>query len=431
MTRSLAGRLRIVRTLPPPVRLILASMVLFNVGFYLVVPFLAVHLADELHLAAWAIGLVLGLRTFSQQGLFFLGGSLADRFGARPIVLLGVALRVVAFVALGFAEHLWSVIVGVVLVGLAAALFAPAVESTNAVYGHRLEADGVLARTELFGLEQMCSRLGSVVGPALGAVLLVVPFRWTAVAASGLFALLWLAFARWLPDDASTSAAEPGAVAPTLRQVWRTVLVNRSFLFFVVLCATQLLAYNQLYLVLPEQLDRSTGSQAALGWFFTGAAVLVIVGQGPAVACARRLGHRNAIVGGLALIALSFLVPPLLLADPGRALVGLVGWVALLHVGQMLMVPPMRDVIGRLAGERNLGAHFGMLSTVGGLATLVGSVLVGWIYDLVDAGSATAAAPWLALAAVVAASAGGMWLWSGRDRLRPAAPARSAPASRR
>ncbi|WP_226382625.1 MFS transporter [Pseudonocardia oceani] len=100
-----------MRVLPPPVRLILASMVLFNVGFYLVVPFLAVHLADELHLAAWAIGLVPGLRTFSQQGLFFLGGSLADRFGARPIVLLGVALRVVAFVALGFAEHLWSMIV--------------------------------------------------------------------------------------------------------------------------------------------------------------------------------------------------------------------------------------------------------------------------------------------------------------------------------
>jgi hypothetical protein len=29
-------------------------MVLFNIGFYLVVPFLAVHISEQLHQAAWA-----------------------------------------------------------------------------------------------------------------------------------------------------------------------------------------------------------------------------------------------------------------------------------------------------------------------------------------------------------------------------------------
>lgn len=86
-----------VRVLPPVVKLLLLSMVLFNIGFYLVVPFLAVHLSEDLGFAAWIVGLLLGLRMFSQQGMFFIGGSLADRFGKRPIILLGIAVRVVGF----------------------------------------------------------------------------------------------------------------------------------------------------------------------------------------------------------------------------------------------------------------------------------------------------------------------------------------------
>ncbi|MFC0454231.1 MFS transporter [Rhodococcus jostii] len=419
---SLARSLRLARVLPAPVRLILLSMVLFNVGFYLVVPFLAVHMSEDLGLASWAVGLVLGLRTFSQQGLFFLGGSLADRFGVRPLVLLGIALRVVGFLVLGVAATFEGMIVGVLLVGLAAALFAPAVEAADAAYGRQLEEDGVLRRTELFALEQMCSRLGTVVGPALGAVLLVVPFVWTAVAAAVLFTGLWVAFAIWLPADVSTSY-QPSDASPSgsLQHVWRTVLKNRGFLVFAALCGAQLAAYNQLYLMLPEQLERGVGSQAALGWFFTGAALLVIFGQSPMVAVANRLGHRAATVAGMAVVAASFLAPVLpALCAPGSAvaqLSGLIVWVALLHLGQMLMVPPMRDTIAILAGERNLGAHFGMLNTLGGVLTLLVALGVGRIYDLVDEGAAGLVRPWWVLAATVAAAATGLWWWTGRTSM--------------
>lgn len=425
---SFARSIRVARVVPAPVRLILVSMVLFNVGFYLVVPFLAVHMSEDLGLAGWAIGLVLGLRTFSQQGMFFLGGSLADRFGVRPLVLVGIALRVIGFLALGLASNLAQMIVGVLLVGLAAALFAPAVEAANAAYGHKLERDGVIRRTELFALEQMCSRLGTVVGPALGAVLLVVPFAWTTGSAAVLFAGLLIAFAVWLPADVTTSRdAEPSDVPHGLRTVWRTVLTNRGFLVFAGLCGAQLAAYNQLYLMLPEQLERSFGSQAALGWFFTGAALLVIFGQSPVVAVANRIGHRASIVGGMTVMAVSFLAPAVAsMVAPGSEIAqsaGLVVWVALLHLGQMLMVPPMRDTIGILAGERFLGAHFGMLNTLGGLLTLIGSVAVGQLFDVVDVGAIAPTVPWWVLAVAVAVAAVGLWAWSARVRIaRPAFP---------
>ncbi len=244
-------------------------MTLFNIGFYLVIPFLAVHLSENLGLAAWLVGLVLGLRMLSQQGMFFLGGSLADRFGVRPVILVGIAIRVAGFLWLGFAESTASVIISVLMIGFSAAQFAPAVESTNASFGRDLKERGVMRRTELFALEQMCSRLGTVIGPALGAALLAFPFSWTASVAAALFVGMWIGFFALLPR----ASADERVSTYTLADVWRSVLVNKRFLAFAAMCSCQLLTYSQLYLMLPEQLQRGVGSQDALGWFYVGAAL--------------------------------------------------------------------------------------------------------------------------------------------------------------
>ena len=103
---SLFGRRRnFGQPLPAYIYLLLISQLLFNIGFYIVVPFLAVVLADGFAQAGTMIGLVLGLRTFSQQGLFFLGGGLTDKYGARPILLTGISLRVLGFITTGVTSH--------------------------------------------------------------------------------------------------------------------------------------------------------------------------------------------------------------------------------------------------------------------------------------------------------------------------------------
>lgn len=86
--------LRPATTLWPPV--LLGSQFAFNIGFYAVVPFLALFLRDDMLLSGGLIGLVLGLRTFSQQGMFIVGGALSDRFGAKIIILFGCMVRVPA-----------------------------------------------------------------------------------------------------------------------------------------------------------------------------------------------------------------------------------------------------------------------------------------------------------------------------------------------
>lgn len=364
----------------------------------MVLPYLATHLTDDLALGGGLVGLVLGLRTFSQQGLFVVGGACADRFGARPVILAGCALRVLGFVLLGIATGLAGALAGALLTGFAAALFSPAVESTLArEAGERQEAGG-LARTDVFAMFAVSGQVGSVVGPLVGTALLLVDFRLACLVAAAAFVLIGLAHLRWLPRREAAHAGE------RMLAGWTEVLANRRFLAFAAGYSGYLLCYNQLYLALPAELGRATGSRVALGWLFVLASVLVIVGQVPATRWARGIGGTRAIVLGFALMAASFAVVAVttVLPIPPSAWPAVV-FVALLTAGQMLAVPMAQDLVPRLAGERRLGAYFGVLSSAGGIAVLLGSTAVG---ALLDPAVAPPVVPWLVLTAVPLLSAG-------------------------
>jgi MFS family permease len=402
LARRWSGLAR-VRGLPGPVRLLIGTQLAFNVGFYLVLPFLAGHLTGDLALAGWLVGLVLGVRTFSQQGLFALGGALADRFGAKPVILVGCAVRIVGFAVLGLAGGLPGVLVGAVLTGFAGALFSPAVESSLAREGAELEAAGVCSRTEVFALFAIAGEIGAVSGPLLGAALLVFDFAVVCLVAAAAFVLIALAHARWLPARPAPHAAD-GVFAG-----WCEVLGNRRFLVFAIAYAGYLVCYNQLYLALPVELRRATGGEAALGPLFALAALMVVVGQLPTTDWARRrLGHAGGLVAGFTLMSAAFLavagLAPALTGGAG-AIVPAVAMVVLLTAGQMLAVPLAQDLVPRLGGERRLGIYFGVLASIGGLAVLLGSTAAGGLLDLAGRPGLAGATPWLALAAVPLSSA--------------------------
>jgi MFS family permease len=401
--RALAARWALLGRfgdLPPVMRLLVATQCAFNVGFYMVLPYLATHLVDDLALAGWLVGLVLGLRTFSQQGLFAVGGALADRLGTRPMVLTGCGLRVAGFVVLGLSSSLPGVVAGALLTGVAAALFSPAVESALA---REAGADGPVARSTVFALFSVSGQVGTVVGPLLGALLLVVDFRVTCLVAAAGFVLIgaghW-----WLLPRRPPAHADEAVVAG-----WLEVLRNRRFMAFALGYSGYLLCYNQLYLALPIELGR-VDADHVLAWLFAAASVVLIVGQLPVTTWATtRLGHTRGIVVGFGLMACAFLAVAGAAPTGTTSLLPAVAMVLLLTLGQMLAVPLAQDLVPRLADERRLGSYFGVLSSCGGVAVLVGSTVTGSLFSLADDTDRdvwTVALPWLVLALVPLVSAG-------------------------
>ncbi len=256
-------------------------------------------------------------------------------------------------------------------------------------------------RTEVFALFAVSGNVGAVVGPLLGTALVSVGFRVSCLVAAGLFAAIGIVHRVVLP-------ARPGEhAADGLADGWRAALSHRRFMAFACGYAGYLVAYNQLYLAIPEELEHATGSTGLLGPLFVLSSVMVIAGQLRVTAIARRFAPRRAIATGFSLMAVGFATVLLAVAvQPGRngTVAALVVCVALLTAGQMAVAPIAQSLVPVLADDRHLGAHFGVLASCGGLAVVMVNPLVGRLLDIgarpVAAWALLAALPLLAAAVV-------------------------------
>ena len=165
------------RSFDRPSQVLMVNQFSINVGFYMLMPYLAGYLAGSLGLAAWAVGLVLGMRNFSQQGMFLLGGTLADRLGYKPLIVAGCLLRVAGFVLLAAVESLPAILLASAATGFAGALFNPAVRAY-------LAADAGPRRVEAFAVFNVFYQAGILLGPLIGLALTSFDFRVTSLAAA-------------------------------------------------------------------------------------------------------------------------------------------------------------------------------------------------------------------------------------------------------
>ncbi|WP_024758764.1 MFS transporter [Streptomyces exfoliatus] len=386
------------RTFDPAVRLLFVNQLTINLGFYMLMPFLAAHLADGLGMAAWAVGLVLGARNLSQQGMFLVGGALADRLGFKPLIVAGCALRTVGFGALAFAQSLPMLIAASLATGLAGALFNPAVRACLAA-----EA-GEERRVQAFALFNAYYQAGILLGPLVGVALTGVSFRLTCTVAAVLFAGLTVVQLRHLPvRGVSGDRRERGQ--------FRTVLSHRTFwLFSLAMTGSYVLSF-QVYLALPLAAE-GTGLTTAL---FVVSALVALAGQLRITAwCRRRLDRERCLVLGLALMGGAFLIPAAL----GRGVAGLLLCAAVLAVANAVLYPYEMDTVVALSRGRWVATHYGLYNTVCGIGITLGNLGTGALLDV----TGWSVVPWLALCAVglVCAAAVALLARGGRLAETPA-----------
>lgn len=72
---------------------LLVDNMLVVLGFFVVFPLISIRFVDQMGWAALVVGIALGLRQFVQQGLGVFGGAIADRFGAKPMIVTGMLRR--------------------------------------------------------------------------------------------------------------------------------------------------------------------------------------------------------------------------------------------------------------------------------------------------------------------------------------------------
>ncbi len=382
-----------------PSRLLMINQFGINLGFYMLMPYLAGYLAGPLGLAAWAVGLVLGVRNFSQQGMFIVGGTLADRIGYKPLIVAGCLLRTAGFGLLVFAHSLPMMLIASAATGFAGALFNPAVRAY-------LAADAGERRVEAFALFNVFYQAGILAGPLVGLAFMTVDFRLTAAGAAAVFAMLTIAQLFALPRR----EGDPAETTSSVVQDWRTVLGNRSFLLFALAMIGSYVLSFQVYLALPlHAADIAPQHESALT-----AAVFVVSGVVAVTAQLRltrwfsnRWGSDRSLVVGMVVLALSF-VPLILLPDnrfgATAAVCALLVSTAALAIGSAAVFPFEMDTVVSLSGGRLVGTHYGFYSTVVGTGILAGNIATGALFQAANA-RGLGALVWATLAGIGLSSA--------------------------
>lgn len=410
---------RQARSLSRPAKVLLINQVGINVGFFMLVPYLAAHLTGGLGLATWMAGLILGIRSFSQQGLFLVGGTLADRLGYKPAIMAGCALRTVGFVLFALSGAVPVLVVAAILTGFAGALFNPA---ARAYLAHEA---GEERRVEAFAVFNVFYQLGVLIGPVLGVLLMTADFRAGCLAAAAIFAGLTALQIRYLPARAG---AEAGSSQSVLAD-WREAITNRRFVAFAAAMFASYALQYQVYLGLPLEIERRTGGQAGVIVVFAISAVLTLALQVRLTAwCQRRWSAGQTIARGLALMSLAFLplaLAPHALAGAGPrhalALVPVVMAAGLLALGTMLVFPFEMTMITTLGGGRLIGTYYGLYNLLSGVGIVAGNLASGAAFDLA-ARLGTPALPWLTLLAAGLASALAVTRLHRRGRLATGEP---------
>ncbi|GAA1439292.1 MFS transporter [Nocardiopsis tropica] len=424
------------------VKLLMVNQLTINTGFYMLMPYLAFHLSGSLGMAAWSVGLVLGMRNLTQQGMFLIGGSIADRLGYKPAILAGCTLRTVGFAALGFADSLPVLLLASAATGFAGALFNPAVRAY-------LAADAGDQRVEAFALFNVFYQTGILIGPLIGMALIAVDFTVVASVAAALFLALTVLQARALPARRAPATDQRAGVIGVLGD-WRTVVTNRGFVVFTIAMAGSYVLNFQVYLALPLTVQDTVetagfgvnSGNIAVAALFAVSALVAITGQVRLTDWAkRRWDAAQALPRGLAVMAVAFLpvlaTPPL--ADALRDMTGApplasalvvapaLLTAALLGLGGALVYPFEMDTVVRLSGDRLVATHYGLYNTVSGIAITLGNLAIGAVLGL-DAPIA-AIAPWLTLAALGAVGSVSLAMIGRPGGITSTAPTTDSPAA--
>jgi DHA1 family tetracycline resistance protein-like MFS transporter len=345
---------------------IFVTIALDMMAIGVVVPVLPKLVEDFMHEDTAAAARVFGVFGIVWAAMQFFSmpvmGSLSDRFGRRPVILLSNFGLGLDYVLMALAPNLAWLFVGRVISGITAASI-----STSMAYV--ADVTPVEKRASAFGITGIAFGLGFVLGPALGGVLGAIDPRlpfWAAAVLSllnGLYGLLVL----------------PESLPPERRRAFRWRRANpvgslemlRSHAGLVRLATISFLG-TLAHAVLPSVFvlyagfrygwqERTVGLSLAL----IGVSSAVVQGAlvGPLVS---RLGERRTLLTGLAFGIAGFVVYGL--APTGAAFLAAIPLVALWG----LSGPSAQGLMTRLVDPRRQGELQGANGAVLGIAAMIG-----------------------------------------------------------
>jgi MFS transporter, DHA1 family, multidrug resistance protein len=333
-----------------------------------IIPFLIIKLGAS----GSDLGILASVYAAMQLVCAPLWGTLSDRIGRKPVLLIGVLGYAISMFIFGMATQFWMLFVARTFSGV---LSSAAMPTSMAYLSDNLPEK---ERSGAVGKLGAAVGLGVVLGPLLGGFLSTNSLSLPFFVGSALAALALVLIYLLLPEShpAQSQASEVSAEIfwhwDTLKQVLLgTVGVLMLLIFIIAFAMTNFQGIIGLYVV--DKFDFNTRQVGAI-WMVLGA--VMIIGQGalsgPLV---KHFGEvaviRSALLGG----SVGFVA--LLLA---RGFIPILVATAFFLLAVALISPALTAYLSTFGGE-NQGAMMGMNTAFASLGRVVGPLWAGFSFD--------------------------------------------------
>nr|WP_240665852.1 MFS transporter [Agromyces sp. LHK192] len=394
MTTSMRG---FWRALPTEGRWLLSTVVIQTFGRGLTLPFTIIYLHEARGFDLGVSGVLMSL--IAVVGLIVTGpgGTLVDRFGARAVLLTGLASMIVGCTVLAFATVPVVAAVGLVLIGVNFGVSFPAINALIATV-----VDGDL-RQQYFGVNFALVNLGIGVGGIVGGFFVNADDPATFTTIFLIDALTCLAPMALLLGPLRhvhthvAADAEGGGEAPAIG--YREILRRPAVLWLTGLTfLAMFIGYGQLEAGFPAYARQvAEVSTQVVGFAFAVNTAVIVLLQFTVLRLIR--GHRRTRV--MQVMALVWAVAWLILGGAGllpgsvAAVVGVLAFMGVFAFGETMLQPTVPAVVNDLATDRTRGRYNAVSSAAfqagaitGPIAAglLLGHALDGWFIAVIVTG---------------------------------------------
>jgi len=395
----------------PPLFPILLVNFVGTLGFSIVLPFLVF-----LVMKFGGNAIVYGLLAATYPAFQLIGapvlGRWSDIFGRKKVLLLSNVGTSAGWILFLFAlflpfEKSFSIDIAflgtfVIILPLLILFLARAIDGITG--GNISIANAYLAdlssdrtRSKNFGKMAISSNLGFILGPALAGILggtiygAILP-----VLAALILSLVTLIVIGFLlreskpsseeilvPEEGtirkvfSQECREPYSTVNTEKPRLRDVFKLKHISFLLILYFLIFLGFNIYYAAFPTHAANDLKwSVTQLGIFYAVLSGIMVLIQGPVLRKAlKKFSEEKLVIIGSIILGTNFIL------FVSNNIVSIGGAIILFAVGNGLMWPSFMSILSRRAGSKLQGAVQGVAGSFGGLASIVGLTLGGFLYN--------------------------------------------------
>jgi MFS transporter, DHA1 family, tetracycline resistance protein len=361
---------------PSPLVAIFLVVFVDLLGFGIILPLLPFY-AEALGASEVLVGLLL----MTYAGAQLIGapvmGSLSDRFGRRPLLILSQVGTVAGFLMLGLASALPMLFLARLVGGIMAGNITVAQAYISDVTDETNRARGLALIGAAFGL-------GFILGPVIGGLLAEFGFHVPALAAAGVALLSLVLTAILVPEPpqrrATASRGGPLALAQATLELSRRPRLRPTYLTGF-LSALGLICFQSSFALYSERRYGFGPRETGLLLAYVGV-VTVVLQIGFTGRLVRRFGEERLVLAGTVLLYFSLLVTAL-------AVVWQLLLVSLLLValGSGLLNPNLQSLLTRASGADERGQVLGVFTSLDSLARVLAPLPATWMLGAVAPGA--------------------------------------------